>query len=180
MTVDIYIQLKQTLIDMGYGEEIEWQLNNQPCTDADDFAGEAVWVILNSGMKNQVAQQIRDRIWEARRQNGDISEVFGHKGKVSAIKYLFDNKARLFHEYLNIEDKIGYLRSLPWIGPITCWHLAKNLGHDCVKPDRHLVRIAKQTNQTPDELCLELSRATGDKVSVVDIILWRAANLKLC
>src|SRR5204862_28581 len=36
-----------------------------------------------------------------------------------------------------------WLTRCPYIGPVTCWHLAKNVGMDVVKPDRHLVRMAQ-------------------------------------
>lgn len=72
-------------------------------------------------------------------------------------------------------QKVAYLRSLPWIGDITCWHLAKNYGHDVAKPDRHLVRIAG--DEGVHGLCARLARESGDRVATVDLVIWRAANL---
>jgi hypothetical protein len=74
-------------------------------------------------------------------------------------------------------DKLSFFESLPWIGPITKYHLAKNFGVECCKPDRHLVRIARQYDMTPDELCRKLAEETGNSVNTVDTVLWRAANL---
>lgn len=174
-----YFDLKNKIIEAGYGDEIDWQENLKPCENNDQFASEAVWVILNSGMKEQIARKINDRIWGAIEIGQDISEVFGHKGKVKAIKYVLGNSGTLFQEYVLSNDKITFLKSIPYIGNITCYHLAKNLGHDCIKPDRHLVRIANEYGTTPNEMCDILSNNTGDKKCVIDIVIWRAANLKI-
>jgi hypothetical protein len=39
-------------------------------------------------------------------------------------------------------DPLGVLQSLPYIGPVTCYHLAKNIGLQVAKPDHHLTRLA--------------------------------------
>lgn len=173
-----YMDIKQWLINEGYDGEIDWQTNLQPCKSAYDFHGETCWVILNSGMKEQIARQIWNKIKDAWASGIDIAEVFKHKGKVAAIKLVTETYEKLFENYQNAGNKIEYLKTIPFIGKITCYHLAKNLGHDCVKPDRHLVRIANDYNMTPDQLCEKISKETGDKKCVVDIVLWRAANLK--
>jgi hypothetical protein len=179
MTANYFNAITQTIIEMGYEEEINWQRNLKPCDNWNNFFMEACWVILNSGMKEQVARKIWGKIQYAWSINLDISEVFGHKGKVAAIKFIKDRQALLFNEYANSKNKIEYLQTIPYIGKITCYHLAKNLGHDCVKPDRHLERIAQQYNTTPNELCEKLSKETGEKKCVIDIVIWRACNLKL-
>jgi hypothetical protein len=76
-----------------------------------------------------------------------------------------------------IDEQLAWLRKLPWIGKITAYHMAKNLGVDCCKPDRHLVRLAQVIDSEPETLCHDLAAATGDRVATVDTVLWRAANL---
>lgn len=173
-----YMAIKGQLILDGYGDEIKWQTELEPCTSESLFRDEAIWVILNSGMREQIARIIHGRVWHAYNNGQNISEVFGHKGKVAAIKYILKNYYSLFDGYVKSDNKIEYLQEIPFIGTITKYHLAKNLGHDCVKPDRHLVRIAKEYGfNNCNEMCDKLSAETGDKVSVVDIVIWRAANL---
>lgn len=161
----------------GYGFDIEWQRDLQPCPDAEEFFRETCWVIINSGMKEQVSRLIWNRIQIAWDENRDISEAFNHKGKVAAMKLVKEKAEEFFAAYLEAKDKIAYLKTIPYIGVITCWHLAKNLGHDCCKPDRHLVRVAESYGMTPEKLCETISRATGEKVATVDIVIWRACNL---
>ena len=127
--------------------------------------------------KYQIARQIWNRVRPVVESGSSASTVFGHKGKSAAIDYVWQNRDELLKKYLAAEDKIEYLQSLPWIGVITKWHLAKNFGHDCAKPDRHLVRIAGE--EGVHKLCFRLSEASGDRIATVDLVLWRAANLGL-
>jgi hypothetical protein len=73
-----------------------------------------------------------------------------------------------------IDDFFGLAPTLPFIGSITARHLAKNLGIDAAKPDRHLARLAVQFGYgSVDEMCSTISDVTGDSLSVTDIVLWR-------
>ena len=63
------------------------------------------------------------------------------------------------------------------LGPITSHHLAKNLGLQAAKSDRHLQRIADALGfGGVTETCQVLSEYSGDPISVVDIVLWRFAE----
>lgn len=177
MKTDTFLQLRQRVIDAGYGEEIVWQEGLTPTNRAGVFFREYVWVVLSSGMKNQIARIIEDRIYEAWAGGKPTSSAFNHKGKVAAIDKVRGDMERYFFEYQQATDKLSYLASLPYIGNITKYHLAKNLGEDVVKPDRHLVRIAKSYDTTPFELCQKLSEETRYRIGTVDLIIWRAANL---
>jgi hypothetical protein len=142
MKKEDYLNLKQKLILAGYGHEIEWAENLKPCDNADDFFCEYMWVVLNAGMKNQVARLIQQKIYKAWDDGQGTHSVFGHTGKADAIDHTSLNREHYFRRYLKATDKIEFLKILPWIGDITKYHLAKNLGHDCCKPDRHISRCA--------------------------------------
>jgi hypothetical protein len=178
MKAEQYFNLKAAIIEAGYAHEINWIANIQPCDNEFDFSDEATWVILNSGMKEQIARQIWNRIQEAWSNKKPTSSAFGHQGKVKAIDYIRKNKQEIFEQYVDCLDQLEFLESLPFIGKITKYHLAKNLGMDVVKPDRHLVRIAKQYNfDDCFKMCQYLRSETGDKLSLIDMVIWRAANL---
>jgi hypothetical protein len=172
-----YCKLKERLKTVGYDEEIQWAEDIKPCTDHHDFFNEYAWVVLNSGMKEQIARGIWGKILTAYSDGKHAADVFGHKGKATAIDVMRASSKMFFRRYSEAPDKMAFLQSLPWIGPITKYHLAKNLGFDCVKPDRHLVRIAAKEGKTPNELCQELRTLTGDRIAVIDTVIWRAANL---
>jgi hypothetical protein len=71
-------------------------------------------------------------------------------------------------------DAIRARQQFPFIGPITSFHLAKNLGLPVAKSDRHLVRLANAVGfEDVQSMCRNISSFTGDPVPVVDIVLWR-------
>lgn len=179
MELATYISIKWRVIDAGYAKEIEWCANVKPCTKASVFLNEYIWVVLNSGMKNQVADKIYKRVISSLTTGQPVNTVFRHSGKAWAITHVCSEASTYFKGYQKAKDKLAYLQTLPWIGPITKYHLARNLGIDCVKPDRHLIRIAGASGTTPDALCRYLSGQSGDRIGVVDVVLWRAANLRM-
>lgn len=172
-----YLDLRTRIEAAGFVYEIEWAQSVQPVSDPLIFWKEFAWVVINSGMRNQVAQGIWDKVRPVVESGGSASTVFGHKGKCAAINLVFRERERLLAEYLATPDahKLDWLESLPWIGGITKWHLAKNYGHDCAKPDRHLVRISGE--EGTHALCARIATESGDRIATVDLVIWRAANL---
>ncbi len=173
----MYLSLKARVAASPYADDIRWAEEGiRPPQDPNAFLVEYIFVVVNSGMKAQIARQIYNRVFEALISGRSASTVFGHKAKAAAIDLVWKETDRFFEEYRAATDKLAYLETLPWIGPITKFHLAKNFGLDVVKPDRHLVRIAALSNETPDEMCRRIAQKTGDTVAVVDTVIWRAAN----
>jgi len=177
LTAERYCELRAELAACGYQDEYEWCQGVTAPDDAMAFFFEYGWVVVNSGMRNQVAEKIWGRILDSLRTGGRVADAFGHPGKAAAIQRAFDEREELFVAYIASADKVSFLAEMPWIGPITKWHLAKNFGVDCAKPDRHLSRLAAREGVSVDELCARLATATGDRVATVDLVLWRAANL---
>ncbi len=156
-----------------------------------DLLREAAWVILCSGFREAVVRRIFDHIslcfcdWESARAiveaypacNWAARASFNSHAKVDAItqvaRHVHDRGFTTVKEAV-LFDPVEELTKLPFIGPITVWHLAKNLGLDAAKPDRHLVRIAEALGfQSPDVLCSVIAKESGESVRVVDLIIWR-------
>jgi len=156
-------------------DDIEWSENVKPPTNADDFATETIFVICNSGMKHTIAVKIFRKIVDALEAGQSASTVFGHVGKSAAIDYIWRDRDRLFAEFNAAADKLAYCHSIPWIGGITRFHLAKNFGVDCAKPDVHLQRLAALGDESVDQLCARLARDSGYRIATVDVLLWRAS-----
>lgn len=154
--------------------DVEWAETRGDPADAEEFATETVFVICNSGMQNRIARQIFDRCMTALRAGTPVSDVFGHKGKSDAIESVWADRENVLQAYLSAVDKVDYCRSLPWVGDITSFHLAKSFGAQVAKPDVHLQRLADRHGTTAQELCEILSSRTGFSVGSVDLILWRA------
>ena len=154
--------------------DIKWAESCGPPQTAEQFAEQAIYVICNSGMKHTIAAGIYDRVMESLRagQNSDIA--FGHEGKCTAIDRIWENRVEYVSQYLTATDKVAFCETLPWIGTITKYHLAKNFGVQVAKPDVHLQRLAHLNECTVQELCEGLAADTGYSVAIVDVLLWRA------
>lgn len=69
------------------------------------------------------------------------------------------------------------LAKLPYVGKVTCYHLARNIGLlEFVKPDLHLVRMAKHWGfEDPVAMCKAV-QPDGMPLGIVDLIFWYAAS----
>ena len=193
--VDIYLKLKKQVIEMGFGWEIDWQENIRICEITEsDFLREAAWVVLSSGMRETVIRQKFPSVsraffqWESAEKidkNQDVCEkdalsVFRHKKKINAIIEICAHVSRIGYETVRtkIEDMgIDYIMQFPYMGPATSFHFGKNIGLPVAKPDRHLCLIAKAVGYSSvQSMCEDISSVTGEKISVVDLVLWRFAS----
>lgn len=160
-------------------------------TSESDFLRECAWVILCSGFREKTIRGLFSYLslcfcdWESAStivEHEDLCRAtaiaaFAHPAKIEAIL----NTARLiakrgYSEYREwfCADPVHRLQGLSFIGPVTAYHLAKNLGFDVAKPDRHLQRLAVLLGFTDaHSLCGELSAVTGHPRASVDLILWR-------
>jgi len=107
-------------------------------------------------------------------------QVFGHREKINSIidAAVYVNEVGFdFVKAKILEGGPEWLTRFRFIGKITCFHLARNLGLDFVKPDRHLVRIADFWGyDEPATMCKAIEAVTGDRIGVVDLVLWRWAE----
>lgn len=176
MDVQTYLEIREAVVHAGYGEEIDWAEKIGPPADAEDFALEACFVILNSGMKAAVCRKIWPKVRDALLKVRPVITVFGHGGKAEAMESIWVNREHHYRTFMASPDKLAYCRNLPWIGEITQYHLAKNLGVDCAKPDRHLERVAARAGENVKQLCGRLAHESGDRVATVDTVIWRACE----
>ena len=191
-----YLLVKQIVCDEGYGPEISWQLKvNFDSLNESTFLKELAWVILSSGIKEQVIRKIFEKItfcffnWESIQMIVDNKQqchynaikIFNNERKISAIIQSAQKINDIsFNELKKMIKKkpIETLQSFPYIGDVTAYHLAKNIGICIAKPDRHLVRIADTEGYDDvQEFCRDVSMVSGDSIPVVDVVFWRFANL---
>jgi hypothetical protein len=192
-----YMSAKSFVIEAGYYSEIYWQESTQfDSIEESYFLREAAWVILSSGMREAIVRQKFPMIsksffnWHSAKKIVDNKkkclegalQYFGHRRKIESIIQVsahvhlngFDNVCRSIEK-----DGIEYIMQFPYMGPVTSYHFAKNLGMPVSKPDRHLCRIAKAVGyNSPQLMCSDIAELTGEKVSVIDLIFWRFATLQ--
>lgn len=191
-----YSFIKNFLIENGYSMEIDWQASvSFDDINESDFLREISWVILSSGMRESVIHNIFGNISECfynwasseiivKNKNKcyhNALEYFNNKNKISAIIYAAEKIENLgfsnFKDEIS-EDPLNKLQELQYIGPVTVYHLVKNIGLPYAKPDRHLKRIAKNEGYLDvQQFCYDVAVLTGDSKPVVDIVFWRFATI---
>ncbi len=195
--VERYVDAKEVIIDEGFDYELDWQQElDFTNTQESDFLREAAWVILSSGMREAIIRMKFPEITSAflgfsnaaviidnaNKCHADAMESFGHTGKIDAIISLalrVVNDGFETIKNLTSLNGVKYLQSFAFIGPATSYHLAKNLGLNVSKPDRHLCRVAEVSGfDSVEELCEKISNITGDSVPVVDLVIWRFATIR--
>jgi hypothetical protein len=175
MIREIFEQALTRLYTAGWAhDDIMWAESIQRPTCPREFAQETIFVICNSGMKFTVAVKICERVMDAVLIGNPASTAFGHKGKTAAIDLVWRDRERLLAEFLAAEDPVAYCETIPWIGGITKYHLAKNFGAQVAKPDVHLQRLADLYGCTAQQLCERLAAETGYRVATIDTLIWRA------
>jgi hypothetical protein len=193
---ETYLRAKQAVIEKGFETEIEWQdrIRLLQITER-DFLREAAWVVLSAGMRETVIRQRFPAVsaaffsWSSAsrivKNSGQCRErglaAFAHQGKIDAIitiaQQIFAEGFKVFRSGTE-QEGVVFIKQLPFMGPATAYHLAKNIGLDVVKPDRHLLRVAAAAGyDSPQALCEDISELVGDRLAVVDLVLWRFATL---
>jgi hypothetical protein len=191
-----YYRAKECVYENGYYTEIYWQERQNPDTiSLQKYYSEYAWVVLSSGMKESV---IRNKFYAITNLFKNWNDPFSI---VSNRKYIKEHALQLFNNLLKInaliymgeylstncfKDELAnirlkgfkYLEQFPFLGPATSLHFAKNLGFIVSKPDRHLNRISNKFGfEDSLAFCRAISQFTGEKESVIDIVLWRFATL---
>jgi hypothetical protein len=176
ITLKRFARIERAVRAAGFAEDIDWSEALRPPASPDAFGEAAVYVICNSGMRNTVALRIVAACMGALRDGRTAASVFGHSGKAAAIDHIWAERADLFGQFTAADDKVSFCEALPWVGPVTKFHLAKDLGVDAAKPDVHLERLARAERTTTAKLCARLAKQTGYRVATIDTILWRACE----
>ena len=191
--VSYYLHAKRAVIDAGFAPEIIWQKEaaTSDVTGA-SFLEQATWVVLSAGMAAHVVGRrfpdIREAMHEFKLEaiaadpqcRRRLLRVFNHPKKIDAILAIANFARAKGDEHIKdliVSANQGELMTLPYIGPVTVLHLLKNLGMPVVKPDRHLVRLARRLDVDVDDMCTEISEYFGEPPAVVDIVLWRWSTL---
>jgi hypothetical protein len=194
LALSVFARAREYVLSRNLLAEIEWQRSRVPLEFGEtDLLRETSWVILCCGFREAVVRRTFDYIslsfcdWES------ASSIVAAAGscRTSALEAINNpRKIDAIVDAARLVNHIGFkrlkrqiirqpfleLQRFSFIGPVTSRHLAKNLGFQVAKPDRHLVRLCRTVGfADPQELCQSIAYAVGEGVNVVDLILWRYA-----
>jgi hypothetical protein len=95
---------------------------------ADAFAEAVILAICHASVTAEAGRRTFERCRVALRSGATARLGFRHPAKADAIDRIWRERHRLHREYQASADKLAYLATLPWIGPVTRRSLARNLG----------------------------------------------------
>jgi len=157
----------------------------------EEFYREYAYVVYNSGFRNAIVEAKWPRLLSA--YNGfqivyvsehpvqvysDAMQIISHKGKTRAII----DAARTIRDldWPNFKKEVNNdfmtLKRFPFIGDVTVYHLARNMGVDTIKPDVHLRRMSARYGLDPFTMCNRIHEETGLTLHMIDTIIWRASE----
>lgn len=191
-----YLCAKQVVLSSPYKWELIGVTRSPKEISEPEFLRELAWVILSAGMAELVVRSKFAKIsacfldWRSARCISERAEEcvadalchFRHEGKIraiasaAAILCAAPSFAGVREKIL--QDPIRELQSFAYIGPITAFHMAKNMGIGVAKPDRHLDRLATISGfESVGEFCATIASFLGEDIRRVDSVLWRFATL---
>lgn len=182
----------------GYGDDIanlRKILENPPyktCTEK-HFFREYIWVVFTCGFRahtvkthwGEIAEmtemfsppQTAQKSVEVLLQESPIKHNAKIKGIQNAAKRIADGFLQKIRELQSAEEVRNILKTLPYIGDVTVYHLMRNMGIDTFKPDRHIVHLAAGLDVTPKEMFdIILAETDEDHIGVADYILWKGCE----
>jgi hypothetical protein len=188
-----YYQKASEYVRKNYLGEFEYfrdlKIKNLEQFSEKEFLGEFAWVVFTSGFKVARVESKWEELEKAfngfdpnkinEKSVRSAMQIINHEGKCMAVlkcaKLINKNGFKEFKKkHLTNEDS---MEKLPFIGPVTKYLLARNLGMDKVKPDRWIVRISRNFKfHDHEEMCKKISEKTGDKIGLIDYVLWRYAS----
>lgn len=192
-----YFQKALEFAQAFYQEEID-RISSTRFSEvtADFFFREFTWVVHATGFSAKAVGKFMPRLLEAYGHYATlgtenvqdsilrVATVCNNPQKIRAVhqmatKIVSGTQTRTWAEYRDSElDTPEKLVKLPYIGKVTCFHLARNIGLlECVKPDLHLIRMAEHWGfEDCTAMCKFMRGNSNIPLGIVDLVLWYGAS----
>jgi hypothetical protein len=110
-------------LDLAFGAE-----PTGPPSTPDAFARAAIFAVCEASVAPEFARRTYQRCMVALAAGATARLGFRHIGKAEAVDLIWRDRHQLYQGYLASADKLEFLDTLPWIGPVTRRRLARRLG----------------------------------------------------
>ena len=199
---ETYFKALVGVLGAGYGAEwVAERVYKRPAQVLKapaDFLAQYAWVIFVSGFGEHALRSREEGLRNAfrdydlrsmlRNSSAVMAEAlrtFNNPSKVGAVIQCAERIGRegweITRDVLLGPQHLEFIDSLPFMGRATRLHLAKSIGYDLAKPDRHLVRLSSQHGygdslDSAQLFVRDMAEATGERVRTIDYVLWRASE----
>lgn len=176
---EIYLKARE-FTKATHNSDLEYlQHTNKVIDNFEQFYEEYCYCVVASGFRGAVAAKLAHQLAAC---NGDYDEcikIFKNQVKVRAICKCYEKLSETYPEVKDTWKRPEDLTQLPYIGNITCYHLARNIGiQSCVKPDLHLMRLienlfgGKKSEKEVQRIISELAKENNVEPGIADFCLW--------
>lgn len=162
--------------------DLKWIKSRNTLTSSfKEFYEEYTYVVIASGFRGRTAAKLTPLLINCKGEFDSMYKIFKNERKCKALSTVWriygieEKQWQLFRDSLDTVEK---LETLPYIGPVTKFHLARNIGleNDIVKPDLHLLRYASELGfETPRKLVEHIhdyEEYNHFALGTIDFILW--------
>lgn len=167
MSLGHYLQLKAQVEDMGGRNEITRSECVQLVVAPDEFWKEYTLVVCDKGASEQFT-----RVKLIMATGGRPSSVENRSRLTEAVDWVWARRFELLHRYQIASSKLDFLETLPLIGPVSKYALARKLGYDCVESDPILDSVSP--GESSSDLCQRLRLLSGDRMATVAFVIRRS------
>lgn len=205
-SADWFFELDKKLREMGLDsdqqsfDDIRENLAHPKRLTPGAFAHTCAYVIMAGGFSQRTAKILHAKVMNVIRVNGTknqdvLLKIFNNDKKISAICKIWDNRVEYctgYYDCADLKSRLEFLQTLPYIGPITVNHLARNLGEDIVKYDIWIQRLgcvfsgnstlalqinnkklSRDIRRACDAMFEHLVKETGEPRGYIDVVLWK-------
>lgn len=176
--VDNDYQQALAFVRENHAPDLAWIRSRRSLVETfDEFYREYCYVVLASGFRARTAANLLNDIVAAEGDYERMQRVFNNGVKCRHMCSMYGQREQwttLRQSLTNVDS----LERLPYIGPVTKYHLARNIGLSSrvAKPDVHLVRYVRERlgdeQHSVQSLIERLASRHGETEGVVDFVLW--------
>jgi len=159
-----------------------------------EFFKQYVWVVFTSGFNASIVRKnwglIKNVLYGlnvekvCKMNETELFERIPIKNKLKICSIINGSKI-ITNSWLNdIRNANDFevikkkLIELPHISNVTVYHLMRNIGIDCFKPDRHITNLSNKLNLDTRIIFKIIIKNKREKyIGLADYILWRASSL---
>ena len=184
-----YLKIRKLVID--HGQDLDWLQHPKRPTTAEKMSEHIIYTQMGSFWKETNVGKYFPKVMAALRAGTPVRQVFKNKRKAKAIEFAWRNRDRLFAELKTFPtsfnapcyevtkadlDLVEWCDKIPYLGEKTKFLAAREFGANVPKPDIWMERFAAYSGEEVLSMCKRLARATGDRIAVVDLVLWYAGS----
>jgi hypothetical protein len=174
--------IEEGLDEHGYDLIVRDSETLQPPSDAKEFAQTVIFAISLNRSGGVTDNSTYWRCVHALERGKSAGAVYRHGGKTAAMDHVWRERVGLFRQWRRLtddHDRVRFCGRIPFVGRLSRYDMARDLGANVVRPDWRLSRLSHLEGLSVWEMCHRLARQTGYREATIGVILEAAFIVRL-